>query len=182
MSECSIHSWYHSNPDKECPHCKQLAAVQQRLKRYENGIEGACATCETVAQQNERLWGLLREARYAFREIEKRLDERSSVLIRAVVATCRSQMESIDAELNAAPQSQSAGSEAIQSESSHRPNSETADAAPHVQTDRCGFDRNASHSEGRYVCLCESTSEEQKRHELNAAPQIESAGSETEAR
>jgi hypothetical protein len=27
----------------------------------------------------------------------------------------------------------------------------------HVATDRCGFDRNASHSEGRYVCMCEST-------------------------
>jgi hypothetical protein len=27
-------------------------------------------------------------------------------------------------------------------------------AAPHVQTDRCGFDRNASLTEDTYVCTC----------------------------
>lgn len=33
----------------------------------------------------------------------------------------------------------------------------TALEPEHIETDRCGFDRNASHSEGRYVCMCEST-------------------------
>lgn len=27
-------------------------------------------------------------------------------------------------------------------------------SAPHVHTDKCGFDRNSSHSQGRYVCEC----------------------------
>jgi len=52
--------------------------------------------------------------------------------------------------VNAAPQENTADANV----GSDGTRSGPAVAAPHVQTDRCGFDRNSSISEDTYVCDC----------------------------
>lgn len=59
---------------------QQLKETQEKLKNYENGFKGACATCENVGELNIKLEQQLKETqeklKIALQEIERLKNER----------------------------------------------------------------------------------------------------------